>query len=535
MNSLRSAGILLHPTSLADSPGIGTLGKAAFSFVDFLKKARLSLWQVLPLGPTGYGDSPYQSFSTFALNPLLIDLPLLAEKGWIDAASAVPPSYISASGPVDYGAVVWWKMPVLKAGAAFFLENAASAAREAFGQFCAENAFWLEDYASFMSIKGYYDAKAAEEAERTKSAVAGSWNVYWEKGLARHEEGAVAAWNASHQQDVEAFKVIQFFAFCQWKALKRYANENGISIIGDIPIFVAPDSADVWANQRLFQLDKNGVPKAVAGVPPDYFSATGQLWGNPLYDWKAMKKDGYSWWISRITQMLTLTDFVRIDHFRGFEAYWSIPYGSATAVTGEWKKGPGRALFDAIRASLGELPLIAEDLGVITDEVRSLRDGAGLPGMKILQFAFDTAEYAGGNLVNAFLPHTYSKNCVVYTGSHDNDTTQGWLQSLPGEQLALVASYVTGKACSQEDAAGMMRSGSLCAALVRLALSSVAQFAVIPMQDLYALSSEARMNTPSTSGRNWCWRMEHDMLIGARADACAEALACMTTLYGRAE
>ncbi len=540
MNTTRSAGILLHPTSLPNSAGIGTLGASAYAFVDFLKKSRLSIWQVLPLGPTGYGDSPYQSFSTFALNPLLIDLPQLAEKGWASDAEIQPPDYIKAAGPVDYGAVVYWKLPLLMTLARHFLTAVPEADRASYAAFCEKNKYWLSDYALFMSIKTHYDAQAQEEAKTLGKAVAGTWNVYWEKSLAHHEKEALAAWERDHQHDVEAYKVIQFFAYSQWLSLKKYANENGISIIGDIPIFVASDSADVWANQHLFQLDKNLLPKAVAGVPPDYFSATGQLWGNPLYDWNRMRKDGYSWWISRIKQMLTLTDYVRIDHFRGFESYWAVPYGKKTAVYGEWQKGPRRSLFTEIRRTLGDLPLIAEDLGVITDGVRALRDSCKLPGMKILQFAFEPKELQAGNLINAFLPHTYSTsgtgaNCVVYTGTHDNDTTQGWLSSLKAEQLSLVASYTQGRLLSEEEARALLADGSLCKALVRLAFASVARLAIVPLQDVYALDSSARMNTPSTSGANWSWRMESDMLSGDRAEKAAKALSELSVLYGRAK
>ena len=488
---------------------------------------------MLPLGPTGYGDSPYQSFSTFALNPLLIDFDALVEQGWADYEATKSADYITYDGPVDYGAVVWWKTPVLKACAEYFLQHASDASRADYADFCARNAFWLDDFALFMSIKSFYDAAAAAEREKTQRAVNGAWNHYWPKPLARYEEAALADWRASHADDIAVYKVIQFFAFSQWQALKTYANSNGIAIIGDIPIFVSPDSADVWAHQSLFQLNKNGVPKAVAGVPPDYFSATGQLWGNPLYNWAAMKKDGYSWWISRIRSQLNLTDYVRIDHFRGFEAYWAVPYGSETAVNGAWKKGPGKALFSAIKAALGDLPLIAEDLGVITDAVRALRDGAGLPGMKVLQFAFDVNERRAGRLQNAFLPHTYRAPCVVYTGTHDNDTTQGWLNSLDDEALRLVASYIRGRNVDTGEAHSLCADGELCRALVAMAFASVADFAVVPLQDVYGLGSASRMNTPSTSSANWSWRMDADMLTGARADSAAAWLSELVALYGR--
>ena len=534
MSLPRLSGILLHPTSLPSSYGIGTMGKSAFAFVDFLEKAGIALWQVLPLGPTGYGDSPYQSFSTFALNPLLIDLDLLSDRGWARPTDILPPDFIKNKGDIDYGAVVWWKTPVLKNAADYFLSNANEADKADYAAFCKKNKFWLDDYASFMSIKTEHDLKAAAESEKKGKPVSGTWNVYWEKGLASHDKAAVSAWNKTHKAEIEHYKVIQFFAAMQWAALKAYANGKGISIIGDIPIFVAPDSADVWANQSLFQLNKRGVPKCVAGVPPDYFSATGQLWGNPLYNWTAMKADGYSWWISRIKKLLELTDYVRIDHFRGFEAYWAVPYGAPTAEKGVWKKGPGRALFDAIKKALGELPLIAEDLGIITDGVRALRDGLGLPGMKILQFAFDVNEYKKGSLVNAFLPHAYDKPCVVYTGTHDNDTTQGFLESADDEMLSLIASYCNGERLTVEAAKKLCKKGELCRSLIKQAFASTAQFAVIPMQDLYQLGTKARMNMPSTSGKNWAWRMTEDMISGEKADKAAAWLSELTALYGRA-
>ncbi|MDE5615115.1 MAG: 4-alpha-glucanotransferase [Treponemataceae bacterium] len=533
MSLPRLSGILLHPTSLPGSYGIGTLGKSAFAFVDFLERARVRLWQVLPLGPTGYGDSPYQSFSTFALNPLLIDCDMLSERGWARPTDIVPPHFIKPKGDVDFGAVVWWKMPVLRTCAEYFLDHANDADKADYAAFCKKNRYWLDDYASFMSIKTHHDLQAAAESEKKGASVPGTWNVYWKKDLAGHDKTAIAAWNEAHREEVEQYKVIQFFAAVQWQTLKAYANGKGIAIVGDIPIFVAPDSADVWANQPLFQLNKRGVPRCVAGVPPDYFSATGQLWGNPLYDWAAMKADGYQWWIARIKKQLELTDYVRIDHFRGFESYWAVPYGNPTAEQGTWKKGPGRALFAAIRMALGDLPLIAEDLGVITDAVRDLRDGLDLPGMKILQFAFDENERRAGNLVNAFLPHAYDKPCVVYTGTHDNDTTQGYLESIGDDKLALIASYVRGESVDAERAKKLRKNGALLRGLIALACSSTAQFAIIPLQDVYRLGTKARMNMPSTSGKNWSWRMTDAMLAGEKADEAAAWLAELAVLYGR--
>jgi 4-alpha-glucanotransferase len=527
MKFARRSGILFHPTSFAGTPGIGTLGTGAYQFADWLHEARQTLWQMLPLGPTGYGDSPYASFSTFAGNPLLIDLDMLAAKGWADAAAVVPPEYISRTGAVDFGSVVWWKLPLLFECADYFLSHRQPDDRAAYEAFKNDNAAWLDRYADFTSIKQYYDALARKSGI---SGTKGMWNAFWPSELASCDPSAVSAWDGAHAGEIERIKVVQFFFSEQWTALKRYVNSLGIQIIGDIPIFVAPDSADVWANQKFFQLNGHGVPKNVAGVPPDYFSATGQLWGNPLYDWDAMKSDKYSWWIARIQRTLQLVDCVRIDHFRGFEAYWSIPYGEPTAVKGKWVKGPGLDLFRAIKAALGDIPVIAEDLGVITDEVRALRDGCAFPGMKVLQFAFDPGEAGKDGMVNAFLPHEYStSDCVVYTGTHDNDTMQGWLLRASVKTVQLVAGYVTGEEVTENDALGMVKSGELCRRMVQTAVASTAGYAVIPMQDVLCLDNSARMNVPSTTGTNWTWRMDQ----GALTRENAARLAFLSGMYGR--
>ena len=527
MNFTRKSGILFHPTSLAGTAGIGTLGKSAYQFADWLHEAHQSIWQMLPLGPTGYGDSPYASFSTFAGNPLMIDLDMLAEKGWADKADLVPPEYIHASGKVDFGSVVWWKLPVLFKCAAYFLDHCSYEDRVAYEAFKNDNAVWLDSYADFTSIKSFYDAEAQKKGI---SGVKGMWNAFWPHDLASCDPAAVSKWNSEHTQNIEQIKAVQFFFAYQWNALRSYVNSLGIQIIGDIPIFVAPDSADVWSNQKFFQLDKNGVPLKVAGVPPDYFSATGQLWGNPLYDWDAMKKDNYSWWIARIRRILQLVDCVRIDHFRGFEAYWAIPYGEATAVNGKWVKGPGIDLFNAIKKALGDIPVIAEDLGVITDEVRALRDGCAFPGMKVLQFAFDPNEAGKEGMTNAFLPHEYAtSSCVVYTGTHDNDTMQGWLEKASDVSVQVVAEYVLGRKISASDARVMAKDGSLCAEMVKTAEASSAVYAVIPMQDVLCLGNEARMNVPSTTGTNWAWRMDESALTSENASR----LAFLADMYGR--
>lgn len=521
----RKSGILLHPTSLPGSPGIGTIGQSAYKFIDWLSDAGQSLWQILPLGPTGYGDSPYASFSTFAGNPLLIDLDLLVKKGWTDKKTIRPPEYIKNSGNVDFGSVVWWKMPLLKKIAADFLQYASKEDLASYKLFCRQKKLWLDKFAAFMSIKSVYDAKAQEEKPASSM-----WNLYWPKDLARCEETAVGKWVEEHKADVEAYKVIQFFFDFQWNALRDYAHENGISLIGDIPIFVAPDSADVWANQKFFQLDKNGCPKAVAGVPPDYFCADGQLWGNPLYDWNAMKADGYSWWIARIRRVLELTDVLRIDHFRGFEAYWSVPAGSSTAVNGKWIKGPGMDLFKVIKRKLGDIPVIAEDLGVITDEVKALRNESGFPGMKVLQFAFSADEARQNGMTNYFLPHMFeSDQCVIYTGTHDNDTLQGWLENCNDEQLVLVAEYIEGRSLNVEKARALVKSGLLRKEIIKTALASSAVFCVIPMQDILGTGNEGRMNMPSTTGANWTWRMDKN---GFKKSA-AQWLNFISVLYGR--
>lgn len=499
MSLKRSSGILLHPSSLPGTPGIGTIGQQAYRFVDWLSEAGQSLWQILPLGPTGYGDSPYASFSTFAGNPLLIDLEFLHQQGYLSNEELQPPEYIKADGPVDFGSVVWWKMPVLKVAAKHFL---AAGTNAKFEKFKHDQASWLENYALFMNIKEFYDKKAQDEKLFGKL-----WNNYWPADLATYQKKAIDDWKKSNAEGIETQKVIQFFFFDQWHNLKNYANSKGISIIGDIPIFVAADSADVWANQHLFQLNKDGTPKCVAGVPPDYFSATGQLWGNPLYNWDAMKKEGYAWWIARIKSMHSLVDYIRIDHFRGFEAYWSIPAGESTAINGKWVKGPDHDLFNAIQKALGDLPILAEDLGVITDDVKKLRDDFNLPGMKVLQFAFDANEAGKEGFTNAFLPHMYPINSLVYTGTHDNDTMQGWIDQASQAEIDIIRDYLGGN----------VERKDMVQELIRVAMMSVAVFAVFPLQDVFSIGKEGRMNTPSTLGSNWSWRMKDEHFDHAKA------------------
>ena len=502
----RKSGVLLHITSLPGTPGIGTLGTEAYRFADWLKSAGQSLWQMLPLGPTGYGDSPYASFSTFAGNPLLIDMDDLVKRGWAEKDAVVPPEYIKNDGDVDFGSVVWWKIPLLYKCASYFLAHGTKDDLVKYEAFKNDQSNWLNNFADYTSIKKYYDAKAQSEK---LFGVETMWCNYWPQKLAEHDPSAVSQWDAEHTQDIEEIKVVQFFFNEQWTALKKYVNNLGIQIIGDIPIFVAGDSADVWANRRFFQFD--GLKqKTCAGVPPDYFSATGQLRGNPHYDWDAMKKDNYSWWVDRIKNMLRLVDIVRIDHFRGFEAFWQIPYGAPNAVKGAWIKGPGKALFDEIKNRLGTLPIIAEDLGVITPEVEELRDSCGFPGMKILQFAFNEQKWSPESAQNKDLPSNYkSNNIIVYTGTHDNDTTTGFFAAADKNLVKNAADYFNVKETPEP--------AEMTDVLIKAAFASTADTCVIPVQDICALGSETRMNMPSTTGKNWKWRMTPNLLDSTKA------------------
>jgi 4-alpha-glucanotransferase len=506
----RQSGVLLHPTSLPGPHGVGELGPEAFRFVDFLEASGQVLWQVLPLGPTGYGDSPYASFSTFAGNPLLISLDALVKAGDLSISDLAD---IPAFNPVevDYGWVQWWKFPLLEKAARHFLAKAHGDRRHDYDAFCREEGRWLDDFALFMAVKEEFQKKAEAEGVDGKM-----WSNYWDLDIRLKQPQAVEAWKAKLGDKIDVKKVLQYWFFRQWTALKAYANQKGVKIIGDIPIFVAPDSVDVWANRRFFRLDDHGQPLVVAGVPPDYFSATGQLWGNPLYDWDALKADGFAWWLDRIRATLKLVDIIRIDHFRGFEAYWEIPFGAPNAIHGKWVKAPGHELFETIRHKLGSLPILAEDLGLITPEVHALRDAFGFPGMKILQFAFDSGE-AGASGENAFLPHNYHENCVVYTGSHDNDTMRGWFEAATAADQQYSQAYVDGHL---EDIAG---------GFVRAAMASVAKYAIFPAQDLLNLPAWARMNTPSTLGGNWAWRLK----TGELDAPLASRLAALTRLYGR--
>jgi 4-alpha-glucanotransferase len=492
--SARSAGVLLHPTSLPGPYGIGDLGPAAYAWVDALARARQTWWQVLPVGPTGYGDSPYQSTSTFAGNPLLISPDVLAQEGLLRAPQNEVPQF--PVDHVDYPAATAWKLRQLSRAWEAFKGGAAPSLRGPFEEFQRREASWLDDFALFLSLKEVHGGRA--------------WTD-WPAEQVRRQPEALAEARRRVGEAHSLHKFTQFLFFRQWQALKKYAYDKGIRLIGDIPIFAAPDSADVWANPHLFQLDDQRRPRVVAGVPPDYFSRTGQLWGNPLYDWDAARATHYSWWIARLKAALALVDLVRLDHFRGFEAYWEIPAGRPTAEVGRWVKAPGADFLQTARAALGDLPLIAEDLGLITPEVEALRDQFGLPGMRILQFAFSDPK-------NPYLPHNFAPRTVVYTGTHDNDTTLGWFRSASQQERDCLRRYLP-----------LTNEGNAAWDLVRLAWGSVADYAVAPLQDLLGLGTEARMNLPGRPEGNWRWRFRADMLAPWVLDRLAE----LTDLYNR--
>ena len=502
MKFKRASGILLHPTSLPSPYGIGDLGPQAYAWVDFLAGSGCKLWQVLPLGPTGYGDSPYQCFSAFAGNPYLISPEFLLRDDLLHPNDLVEKTNFPA-GRVDFGVLIPWKLNLLERAFIRFSSDPQPALQKTLNSFCAENSSWLDDYALFMALKEAHGG--------------GSWDG-WPASLRRREPKALAEARVSLALHVLRFSFCQFLFFRQWQALKTYANERGIQIIGDIPVFVAYDSADVWAHPELFYLDDEGQPTVVAGVPPDYFSPTGQLWGNPLYRWDVHKASGYTWWLERFRAILKMVDIVRLDHFRGFAGYWEVPAGNPTAEIGRWVPGPGADFFDAVRSSLsgaaGEdegLPIIAEDLGLITPDVIELREGFNLPGMKIVQFAFSGPD-------NPFLPHHYPHHCVAYTGTHDNDTVRGWYASAPEEERNFALRYLGCERSAQSVYPGRQAretaQSNFAWELIRAIWASVAVFALAPMQDLLNLGTEARMNYPSRLGGNWEWRMEKGKLTG---------------------
>ena len=508
MSFPRSSGVLLHPTSLPGRYGIGDLGPSAYEFIDFLGAAGQRLWQVLPLGPTGYGDSPYQSFSSFAGNPLLISLEDLQEQGLLHESDLRgTPSF--DAGRVDYERVIAHRRALWPRVLERF-DARGSAVHEEFQRFCVLQKPWLDDFALFMALKDAHDQVA--------------W-TRWETDIAARQPAALASWSTRLAREVRLHKLLQFLFFDQWSRVRAYCHRRAVGILGDLPIFAAHDSADVWSHRELFRLDATGCPTVVAGVPPDYFSRTGQLWGNPHYNWTRLAQTGYAWWTDRVRTLLTLVDRVRLDHFRGFVAAWEVPGDAATAMEGEWKRGPGAALFEAIRKALNlsPLPFVAENLGVMTPEVHALRQRLGFPGMAILQFAFGTDPQAPD-----FRPHNFSPNVVVYTGTHDNDTTIGWWTGGAGHSTRS-DDDITREHDFARRYLRIDNDREVHWDLIRAALASVADTAIIPAQDLLGLGCEARMNQPGTASGNWRWQLRPGQLT---ADI-AKLLAKLTETYER--
>ena len=488
----RASGILLSITSLPSEYGIGTMGKAAYEFVDFLKKSGQSYWQMLPVGPTGYGNSPYQSYSSFAGNPYLIDLSILCEEGLLTQEECRSYSWGNTPARVNYY--------VIEANRLTLLRQAFARGKDdpALHQFRQENAGWIEDYALYMGIKNRMGLRP--------------WSL-WDEDIKRREPAAMDYWRQEVKEDIDFYCFIQYHFYKQWNALRNYAHENDIALIGDIPIYAAMDSADTWADGKVFMLNENCDPIDVAGCPPDAFSATGQLWGNPIYNWDYLKETDYDWWIRRLRHITNMFDVTRIDHFRGFAGYYAIPYGDQTAENGQWRTGPGMDFFNAVKRHLGQVNLIAEDLGYLTPDVIQLREDTGYPGMKVLQFAFDSREESD------YLPHNYDHNCVVYTGTHDNDTTRSWFDTADPADVEHAKKYLD--VCDKEKGAW---------AFIRCAMMSTANLCVIPMQDYLNLGGEARMNVPSTlGGINWQWRM----VPGAASEELAARIRELTELTCR--
>lgn len=488
----RAAGILLPVSSLPSKYGIGTFGKAAYQWVDFLAQAKQKYWQVLPLGPTSYGDSPYQSFSAFAGNPYFIDLELLCEQGLLKKGKCKKISWGESKHRVDYDIVYENREKVLRRAFSNFTNE------KALESFRRKNKAWVEDYALYMAVKAKMDLKP--------------WNE-WDEEIRMRRPEALKKWRAQCAEDIAYHIFVQYLFFDQWGKLKKYANKKGVKIIGDAPIYVAMDSADVWASPQLFQLDENNVPTEVAGCPPDAFSEDGQLWGNPLYRWDEMAKDGFSWWLKRLKANLTTVDVLRIDHFRGLESYWAVPAESDTAKVGAWEKGPGMDLLNVLAGWFPQISFIAEDLGILTDAVHDLREASGLPGMRVLEFAFTGPD-------NIYLPHNYKPHCVCYTGTHDNDTAAGWYANASKEERAFAERYL-----------GVSGAEPVRKALLRAGQSSVAELFVAQMQDYLGLGSEHRVNVPGVAQGNWRWRM----LPGAASAVLAEEIRAMTEAYGRCE
>jgi len=498
----RTSGVLVHPSCLPGPYGIGELGVEAHRLVDFLRDSGQRIWQVLPLGPTGYGDSPYQCFSAFAGNPLLISLDTLAERGYLNLRDLNERLEFPAS-KVDFGAVIAWKVPLLRKAFEAFQHSTADE-HAAFNAFCRRNSAWIEDFALFMALK-----------EAHNNAM---WTL-WDRSLGLRDAQAIQGARKELGKQIECHKFIQFEFDRQWRDLKTRCNLSGIQIMGDVPIYVALDSADVWANPGLFQLDENGRPRVVAGVPPDYFSATGQLWGNPIYRWDAHAKSGYAWWIERFRRALEMLDMIRLDHFRGFEAYWEVPAGDVTTANGTWVKGPGVALFEALKNALGDLPIVAENLGFITPEVDALRERLGFPGMAILQFAFGNDPAAPN-----FKPHNYVHHLVAYTGTHDNDTVVGWWNSTVGADSTRTSADVEKE---MEYARRYLNTDGreINWVMIRTLMASVSDAVLFPLQDVLGVGSEGRMNLPGSSSGNWRWRYRSDALtpgISARLKQLTE-------------
>lgn len=493
---MRASGILLPISSLPSPYGIGCFSKEAYEFVDRLKEAGQTYWQILPLGPTGYGDSPYQSFSAFAGNPYFIDLDVLAEEGFLQREEYESMDFGNNAERVDYGKLYQARAEILKKA----FQRADLEGNQEFQEFCKEQQGWLADYSLYMAVKNYFGQKG--------------WNE-WDETIRLRTPEALAYYQEICAEEICFYQFLQFEFERQWKRLKAYANERGISIIGDIPIYVSFDSSDSWAHPELFQFDENRKPIRVAGCPPDAFAADGQLWGNPLYDWEYHEQTGYEWWIQRLEHCFELYDVVRVDHFRGFDEYYAIPYGDVTAAGGRWQKGPGMKLFHVLREHFHDVPIIAEDLGYLTDSVIQLVKDTGYPGMKVMEFGFDSRE-AGD-----YMPYGYDRNCVVYTGTHDNQTLSAWFDELKPEEQQLAREYLgLREDCTREE---------LVWGFIRLTLGCVADTAVIPMQDYLCLGAEARMNQPSTLGKNWQWRMQN----GAFSEELAIKIRRLTEVFGR--
>ena len=495
---MRTSGVLMPISSLPSPYGIGTMGKSARKFVDFLVKGGQTYWQILPICPTSYGDSPYQSFSSFAGNPYFIDLDILCKENLLKKKECESFDWGTSEEYIDYGTMYVSRYALLHKAYARFVKNMP----EDFSSFCETEKDWLEDYTLFMALKDANDGKAWAE---------------WDEKLRVRDAAALDEARKKYAEDIEFYKMLQYLFFKQWRELKAYANENGIEIIGDVPIYVAGDSADVWANPKQFYLDEDLNPIEVAGCPPDGFSADGQLWGNPLYRWDHHRNTGYDWWITRISWCFRLYDVVRIDHFRGFDEYYAIPAGSKNAVIGKWEKGPGMDLFDAVKEKLGEISIIAEDLGYITDSVRQLVKDSNFPNMKVLEFAFDARD---SYEPCEYLPFTYYNNCVVYTGTHDNETLLGWLKHVNDYTLGYIKDYI-----GRDIPVGQ----EMVDEIIRLAHSSVADLCIIPLQDYLGLGNEARINTPSTLGDNWKWRVTKDKLT----DKVVDKIRKYTNVYRR--